>query len=244
MKKNYALILCLLGPFFGFSQTQTDSLKVVPEDERSLLVERSLPKDLSRTYDGEAFNYDIKTGESQNLLTRFLNWLGRGLQDIFGINISPEAFNILEILIYVLMGALVIYLLIRLLANEKFNSIFVKKAKSIADIDLAEQHIEDLDLDELLNKAIKNKNYRLAIRYHYLRVLKKLSHANLIEWHFDKTNADYQKEIEKPKIKSGFKRVSYLYDYIWYGEQPIDEASYTKANESFTLLNQQIPQQP
>lgn len=244
MKKNYTLLLCLLSLFFGFSQTQTDSVNVVPEDEKSPLIERSLPKELSKKYSGEEFNYDIKTGESQNLMTRFLNWLGRGLQDIFGINISPEAFKILEILIYILMGGLVIYLLIRLLANEKFNSIFIKKAKSIVDIDLAEQHIEDLDLDALLNEAIKKQDYRLAVRYHYLRVLKKLSQANLIEWHFDKTNSEYQKEIEKPKIKSGFKRVSYLYDYIWYGEQAIDENSYAQAHESFTVLNQQIPQQP
>ncbi len=226
---------------FGFSQTEKDSITLA-EDQDTKVTERILSDDLDKKYVGEEFNYDIKTGESQNLLTRFLNWLGNGLKDIFGINISPEVFKVLQYLIYLLMGGLVIYLIIRLLINEKFNSIFTKKATSIMDIDLAEQHIETLDLDNLLQQAIKNQNYRLAIRYQYLIVLKKLSQANSIEWHFDKTNADYQNELNKPNLQSGFKEVSYLYDYIWYGEQEISQFSYEKALKSFISLNKNIAQ--
>jgi len=241
VKRILTIVPFLLFFLLGFSQLKKDSVQI-PQDLDSKLTERSLPNDLNKKYSGEEFDYEIKTGESQNLIARFLSWLSRGLNDIFGINISPEAFKFLQYLIYFLMGGLVIYLIIRLLVNEKFNAIFTKKAKSIIDIDLAEQHIESLDLDALLQAALDDKNYRLAIRYHYLRVLKKLSQANIIEWHFDKTNSDYQNEIAKPNLKSGFKEVSYLYDYIWYGEQPIDENSYEKANSSFQSLNNSIAQ--
>lgn len=241
MKRILTIVPFLFFFLLGFSQLEKDSVQI-PQDEATKLTERSLPNDLNKKYSGEEFNYEIKTGESQNLIARFLSWLSRGLNDIFGVNISPEAFKFLQYLIYFLMGGLVIYLIIRLLVNEKFNTIFTKKARSIIDIDLAEQYIESLDLDTLLQGALEDKNYRLAIRYHYLRVLKRLSQANIIEWHFDKTNSDYQNEITKPNLKSGFKEVSYLYDYIWYGEQSIDENSYETANSSFQSLNNSIAQ--
>lgn len=241
MKRILTIVPFLFFFLLGVSQLEKDSVQI-PQDEVTKLTERSLPNDLNKKYSGEGFNYEIKTGESQNLIARFLSWLSRGLNDIFGVNISPEAFKFLQYLIYFLMGGLVTYLIIRLLVNEKFNAIFTKKARSIIDIDLAEQHIESLDLDTLLQGALEDKNYRLAIRYHYLRVLKRLSQANIIEWHFDKTNSDYQNEITKPNLKSGFKEVSYLYDYIWYGEQSIDENSYETANSSFQSLNNSIAQ--
>ncbi|GMN11801.1 hypothetical protein MTsPCn9_12310 [Croceitalea sp. MTPC9] len=237
------LLLTLIISFsFGslvFSQEVTTDT-IVRIDSSSTLYDRYIDEELNKKYMGEDFNYDTKTGESQNLLSRFFRWIGIGLRDVFGINLSPEALKLLEYTIYFLMGGLVIYLLVRVLVNEKFNSIFTKKAKTIFDIDLAEQHIESLDLDALLNAALEDKNYRLAIRYHFLRILKRLSQKDIIEWHFDKTNSDYQNEIAPKQLQSGFKEVAYLYDYIWYGEQPIDEKKYDTARARFKALNNLI----
>ena len=230
----YILFMCVS---FCFSQAEKDS---IPIDKSSSLVERKLSDNLDEKYQGDEFDYDVKTGEAENLLARFFNWLGRILRNTFGIDIPPGAFKVMEIIVYILMGGLVIYLLIRVLINEKFNSIFTKKAKSIIDIDLAEQHIENIDLDALLSDAIKQGEYRLAIRYQFLKVLKLLSQKNLIDWHFEKTNSDYQQEIEKPDIKARFKEVAYIYDYIWYGEQEIDTNKYNAANALFGLLSNRL----
>lgn len=62
----------------------------------------------------------------------------------------------------------------------------------------------------------------------------------MIRWQYEKTNLDYQNEISTPSVKSIFKEVSYLYDYIWYGEQPIDETKYRTAEARFTTLKDQI----
>lgn len=236
------IVINLLFLFFicnlVFSQQKQDT--IVKVDTTATLHERALDKDLNKTYNGEDFNYDIKTGESQNLLARFFNWVRRGLNNVFGINLPPEAIKIFEYFIYFLMAGLVIYLLVRLLVNEKFNSIFTKKAKTLFDIDLAEQHIEHLDLEALLNKALAHKDYRLAVRYHFLKILKRLSQKDIIEWHFDKTNSDYQNEIEQQQLQTSFREVAYLYDYIWYGEQPIDVDKYDTAKARFTALNNLI----
>ncbi|WP_190808305.1 hypothetical protein [Flagellimonas sp. S3867] len=218
---------------------QNDSI-AIPIDQESILYERSLDEDLSKKYTGDEFNYDVKTGESQNLLARFLKWLLEALGSAFGIDISPTTLIILEYIIYGLMGLLVIFILIRVFVNEKFNAIFTKKAKSLVEIDLSEQHIEAVDLDSLMKSALENKDYRLAVRYQFLKVLKLLSQKEIIEWHFEKTNLDYQKEIGEARLQTEFQKASYLYEYIWYGEQHIDEMGYTKTSSHFATLNSLI----
>ncbi|MCR9264424.1 MAG: DUF4129 domain-containing protein [Flavobacteriaceae bacterium] len=224
-----------------FSMAQNDSIPI-PVDEASVLTDRQIGEDLSQKYTGDEFNYEVKTGESSNLLARFIRWVLNSLGETFGLDIPPETLLILEYIIYGLMGLLAIYLLVRMFINEKFNAIFSKKAKSIVDIDLSEHHIEAIDLDALMNAALKQKDYRLAVRYQFLRVLKLLSQKSIIEWHFDKTNLDYGREIKEVRLQEEFKKASYLYENIWYGEQPIDEHGYAKTSSRFDTLNLLIPQ--
>ncbi|NJB34980.1 hypothetical protein [Croceivirga sp. JEA036] len=240
MRKLFLIIssFCFL---LGNAQIEQDSLRL-KEDTGELIMLRELPTDIDSKYNGEEFDYSIKTGESQNFLDRFFRWLGGWLQDNFGIDISPEFYKFMEISVYVLMGALIIYLFVRLFINEKFNTIFIKKARALHDIELAEQHIETLDFDVLLKKAIAANDYRLAIRYHFLRFLKTLSQRELIDWHFEKTNADYRIEIKEARLKAGFSELAYLYDYIWYGEQYLDHNGYQSVAKKFHSINQIIPQ--
>ncbi len=223
----------------GFAQQEKDSL-ILTEDLNTSLESRDFQQELSEVYTGDDYKYDIKDGESQNLLARFLRWLLNGISDTFGINLPPGTLKFLEYLIYFLLGSLAIYLLVKFLIGENLSNVFSKQAASIIDINLSEAHIENVDLDALIKDALKQKDYRLAIRYQYLRALKTLSQQNIIEWHFEKTNLDYQKEIKTPGIQSLFKEVSYLYDYIWYGEQPIDETKYEAAQSRFTALKKHI----
>jgi len=220
---------------------QNDSI-TIPVDKASVLTDRSIGEDLSKKYTGDEFNYEVKTGESSNLLARFIRWVLNSLGETFGLDISPQTLLILEYIIYALMGLLAIYLLVRMFINEKFNAIFSKKAKSIVDIDLSEHHIEAIDLDALMDAALKQKDYRLAVRYQFLKALKLLSQKSIIEWHFDKTNVDYGREIKEVRLQEEFKKASYLYENIWYGEQPIDEQGYAKTSSRFDTLNLLIPQ--
>lgn len=203
---------------------------------------RQLDVNHSKKYVGEEFNYATKTGESQNLLARFINWVGKGLYRIFGIELSPQLLQALEYLIYFLLVILAIYLIVKVLINENFNSIFNKKAKSFHDINLTEEHIETIDVNNLLRTALENSDYRLAIRYQFLLTLQKLSKNDVIQWHFDKTNSDYLNEIAQPTIQQGFKKVTYLYDHIWYGEQTIDLNKYEKSVLDFKSINKLIKQ--
>ena len=188
----------------SFAQGEQDS--IVRIDTSSVLTMRQLDVNHSKKYVGEEFNYATKTGESQNLLARFINWVGKGLYRIFGIELSPQLLQALEYLIYFLLVILAI------------------------------------DVNNLLRTALENSDYRLAIRYQFLLTLQKLSKNDVIQWHFDKTNSDYLNEIAQPTIQQGFKKVTYLYDHIWYGEQTIDLNKYEKSVLDFKSINKLIKQ--
>ena len=235
------LLLFFLPCILGAQTHQDEDTLSVKYDSNSNVSEKAFSEeDLSKKYTGDEFDYEVDTGKSQNLLLRFLNWLSQKLNNTFGVDIPPNTLKFLEYTIYVLMGLLVIYLMVRFFVNENFGSIFTKKANPILDIDLAEEHIEDLDLDSLLRDALKQKDYRLAVRFQFLKVLKALSQRQIIDWHFEKTNSDYSREINENRLKTGFDEASYLYENIWYGEQWIDANIYEKTQHRFSRLHQMI----
>ena len=96
------------------------------------------------------------------------------------------------------------------------------------------------DINQLILVAIKNQNYRLAIRYYYIQTLKFLTEKNIISWESEKTNLDYIKEIDDGILNSDFKNVTKIYNYIWYGEFSIDELKFEKLKNTFETLNKSI----
>ena len=187
-------------------------------------------------YIGDDFNYSINDTGGINLMQRilrnFFNWMG----DLFGFDIDFIDYKTLEYIVYGLLGLIVLYLLIKFLLQNSVSSVFKTDDKTIAGFSYVEENIEQIDFDKLISNALKVTNYRLATRYLYLKSLKSLANKKTIEWHFDKTNSDYLNEIKDSKLKGLFKRVSYIYDYVWYGEFPIDEVSFNKNKDDFNQL--------
>ena len=96
------------------------------------------------------------------------------------------------------------------------------------------------DPDTLLRNAIKNRNYRLAVRYLYLQVLGKLAERKLIEINSNKTNYEYVNEVRKHKFANEFASLTLKYEYVWYGEYPVDEKLFEQIQGSFHQFNKNI----
>ena len=103
-----------------------------------------------------------------------------------------------------------------------------------------EQIIKNEDIPALINEAIQQNNYRLAIRYYYLLSLKYLTETDNISWQPQKTNEDYINEINKELLKADFKNITRIYDYVWYGEFNIDVAKFETLKLPFEHLNTTI----
>ena len=227
--------------FLGVSVAQDDlnENKKVAIDSTAL-SHKKFSSNLSEKYSGSDFDYTVSVGQSQNYLLRAINWFFNKLYDIFGIEVNPGLLKIVEILIYIVLIVIALYIIIRLLLGTKATSFFTKKSKELAPLSYEEDFIEQINLDELISNALSQKDYRLAIRYMYLKSLKTLSAHNLISWHYEKTNIDYYNELESTLIQKSFRSVSYLYEHIWYGEFSLNESDYTSASKEFDSLYKAI----
>jgi hypothetical protein len=220
---------------FAFAGTAVRDSLVVEIDSRPVM-EKSFSEDLPKKYTGSDFDYDAAEGDAQNYLGRVINWFFNKLGELFGVELSPAIHDIIELLVYLLLTIFIGYFIIKLLMGTNTSSLFNRKIASVVLLTSKEEHIESINLDQFIEDALANKDYRLAIRFMYLKCLKELSIYNFISWHFDKTNLDYFSEIQDPQLKANFKKVSYVYDYVWYGEFAIGEKEFISAKKDFDRL--------
>ncbi|MBT0608400.1 hypothetical protein [Aequorivita echinoideorum] len=215
-----------------------DSLSV--KIDSSAVEQKSFSKDFSKKYSGSEYDYDSMEGEAENFIGRAISWFFNKMGEFFGFTLSPGMYQIIEILVYAILIIFATYIIVKLLVGDSASSFFSRKSAEMAPLNIEEEHIENIDLDAYINNALKEENYRLAIRYMYLKSLKMLSLNNIIHWHFEKTNNDYYREIEDGELKSNFKKISYLYDNIWYGEFALDKIGFQNARKDFERLNQKM----
>jgi|TARA_R110002020_G_scaffold199778_1_gene401410 hypothetical protein len=202
------------------------------------------------------FNYHPKE-EADNWWTQFLDWLSRVwngfwnwvgnvwrsfwstiLGDAEGSTLWSFVINVLPYIILAILIAFVIWLFFKLNPGSK---LLQSKAKPAVFFSEEEEIIKSRDIEKLIQKALQNKNYRLAVRYYYLLILKRLTDAELIAYEFDKTNSDYFAEITAADLNIGFRKATNLYDYIWYGNFTVTEADFSKAQNTFNQLEKRIP---
>lgn len=188
-------------------------------------------------YQGDDFNYSINDTGGINLLQRVLRSFFEFIADLFGFDIDFLDYRTLEYIIYALMGLGMIYLLIKVLLKVPASQVFRNEDAPLEGFNLMEESIEEVDFDQLINDALKEENHRLATRYLYLKSLKTLAKKGIIKWDYDKTNSDYLKEISKEDTKSLFQIISKIYDYVWYGEFPLDKDTFERNKIHFTRLN-------
>ena len=241
MFKNLLLAALLSLPVLSLAQK--DSTEVRYDDQNLTIIEIS-EADLEPFKTDEKYNYEIEKKDISwwealknwfyNLLRRFFEWL-------FGVESAPNYITaFLKYLPYLLLG-LLLFLIIRFFikANTK-NILFSKGNENTVILSQEEQIIKTADIQALIQKALGEHNYRLAIRYYYLFLLKMLTERELIHWELQKTNNDYIGELSNSKLAPLFKRVTLLYDHIWYGEFQIDAQGYHWAKDRFDQLKRSI----
>ena len=140
-----------------------------------------------------------------------------------------------------LIGCLFIgFILYRLFFTEGF----FKKRTLQTNVTILKEEEEHLsattDYSKLILQAIAGKHYRLAIRYHYLQTLQKLSAKEIILFSVDKTNHQYVSELSDKPYKNEFVRLTIAYEYAWYGGFVTDEAMFNSIQTNFKNFNDLI----
>lgn len=196
---------------------------------------RILPENFKEEYKSQDYNYT----ESVSLISKFKIWLIEKLKSLFsmGGKNASETLNWLEYTFYFLVIGLAIYFLVKMILDKEGRWLFKRNKTSDIDTDYAiNEDIQSVNFDELIEKAVSENDYRLAIKYHYFYLLKKLDDAAIIKYDSQKTTYDYQLDLEGTKHNSVFSKAAYYYTYIWYGEFSIDANEYKTTSNVFTQL--------
>ncbi|KQO33124.1 hypothetical protein ASF10_18790 [Flavobacterium sp. Leaf82] len=247
MNKIFLIISFLF--FSGISHAQDSlataelpkvaSIKYTEKDiqvDSSTIETKTFAKNFKKKYTGSDFVYEQKAPE-KSLWQRFIEWLARIYRSVFKEQNAQTSVDFVTVFlrtIAVLIIVFVIYLIVKALINKEGQWIFGKNSskRNIYYSDI-EKNIHLLDFEKLIKESIQSGEKRVAIRYYYLWLLKIMAQNHYIEWDIEKTNSDYLYELQRSAHKEEFTYLSYLYNYIWYGEFEIDENSFIKTENRF-----------
>lgn len=235
------LLLCFC---FGQLSVAQQSEQSVRFDDSTLEKQEITEDDLEAYKADKDFNY-TEVEPEENFLDKAYRWLQNILnkfwEAIFGVGTaSGFLYFVFKILPYLLL-AFLLFLLIRFFLKVNSNNLIAKSRKQGSILFTEEEQIiKNEDIPALINEAIQQNNYRLAIRYYYLLSLKYLTETDHISWQPQKTNEDYINEINKELLKADFKNITRIYDYVWYGEFNIDVAKFETLKLPFEHLNTTI----
>lgn len=243
MKKIlFILLFFFIIPIQGQTSVDTTLVKNIVVDT-SAIEQIYFNKNFKDKYNDKPFIYEEKS-PVKSLWDRFEEWFIQWLKRNFDVQDGKNATTILGYTvntIAVILILLVIFLIVKAILNKEGTWIFGSKSDtSLIRYDEIEKNLHLVDFEKLIKESINSGEHRLSIRYYYLFLLKKMSEKQLIEWDVEKTNSDYIYEIKSPQLKANFEYLSYLYNYIWYGEFELSLQEFEKAKKAFDTTIQSI----
>lgn len=217
--------------------------KVIRIDS-TVLKTRAFNNDALQQYNQQKeFQYDeTKPVQGLSWWDRFWGWLWRSIGHILGkIRMGKTSWLLFRIGLFVLAGGVITFIIFKVLGID-IVKLFRGESKNV-DIPYQEslENIHDINFDNEIEQAVNNRNYRIAVRLLYLRSLKQLSDAGLIHWQLEKTNASYLNELNDTQYHQLFGLLTTQFEYIWYGDFPIDGQSFQNINALFNDLKKRLP---
>ena len=254
-KLSYHFLFILAGLLFSFNiyaQVTTDTIKTTIDVATPVEDDESIVEEEATTYYPDTLRRELRSivydsvqavnSDKGFYYKRYMDSLLRATQlkvrkprrnvDLSGSDFFSSIFGFIFWIIAIGLFGYLVYRLF--LSNSSFLS---RNRKNIAS-DIAVIEEENInDPDSLLRNAIKAGNYRLAVRYLYLQSLQRLSERKFIEINTNKTNYEYVTEIRKHRFANEFASLTLQYEYVWYGEYPVDERLFEQIQNGFTQFN-------
>jgi hypothetical protein len=131
-------------------------------------------------------------------------------------------------------------ILYKLFFSEGFFQHSYSKVKLPKQGDQEEDAAVNADYGKLISQAVGARNYRLALRYHYLQSLQRLAAKAVIQFSPDKTNYQYVRELSGKSYRDQFAALTLNYEYVWYGEFVIGEEVFYDIQNRFRKFNSQL----
>lgn len=215
---------------------RADSVLMKKPVSENQLYPKEFKNNVPSRYKGNEFDYSVSKPK-ESFWQKLMKKIERIFRNIFGETVFTKSSEITAILVrlfaIILVGFL-LYFIIKYILGKDGNFIFGKKNKKLnLNVEELHENIHEINFPESIAKLEHTRDYRSAVRYQFLFILKKLSDKKLINWNPEKTNKDYAAELKAAHLKNEFSDLSYIFDYVWYGEFNIDERSYQKFKNQY-----------
>ncbi len=233
-KLLFTLFLLLVSasdkPIYCQNDTIIQKKKEIVKDTSHTQMRLVQKEKLEEVINNKDYVYDRVGPAPKTPWEKFKEWFWHMVDELFDSKGGQVGLSIFQ---YALIIAAIILIIILLIKTD-IRSVFYGKSASVAiDFKELDEDIHKINFEELIAKAIANKDYRKAVRLHFLKLLKELTDKNLIKWQIDKTNHDYSIELAQSKYSSQFQELSLLYEYIWYGDFDINESNFKNTITKF-----------
>lgn len=192
----------------------------------------------------KAFSYIDKV-QNDNWWSRFKTWIqmqyDRFKHWLFGdYSANAVLLLILEFLPYFILLLFLTFAVWLFSRLNPAHSLTAPPEEPSVFLNEEEKIVKSEDISKLIDKAIQQKDYRLAVRYYYLQLLRQLTRQGFISYEFQKTNSEYLTEIKSERFRSKFKKLIRIYDFIWYGNFSLSETDFYSAQASFKDLQAEL----
>ncbi|MEQ9280314.1 MAG: hypothetical protein RLN83_12495 [Balneola sp.] len=238
-KYRFISVLCLL--FIAILSTKQSYGQSEPQS----VVYDSSGVDIRLTHPEiiESYNNDpdFIYGDALENPTSLFDRIKAALYGILFAIIGNPVGNFIFKAVLIISIAIVVILLLNQLLEGNLTSVFTgKSADKPISFQISEEDIEEKNLEELKEKALKNSDFHAATRYVYLMTLKLLNQKELIHWTIEKTNLDYERELGDHPVNPLFSKLTTFYEFVEYGDFEIDRSGYSKVDSLFSKLREEL----
>jgi hypothetical protein len=135
--------------------------------------------------------------------------------------------------IYILLACVLLFAIYRMIVINNLYVFYSPGKQKPEDDEIPNAMIDDVELDEKIETAEKNSDFRLAVRFRYLKTLHLLNAKNWINYHAKATNNDYVNQMHPHKQLNEFQFLTRAYEYVWYGDFKLNESQYLRIRTNF-----------
>lgn len=205
-----------------------DADTVEDYDEASSLLIRKVPADVRDKF---AKDKSLRYQQVPPKKETKLNW--RWLSYVFGA-IGWFITTFWMVIVIVVLATMIIAIVLYL----RKNGYVFKRNKMVFDEQVLPADDTEYDFngyEQQIQQAMAEGKLRLAVRLMYLQTLWLLADKGIIAYSKEKTNAAYLRSMSQTKWHQPFARLTVDYEYIWYGEVPVN-------SEQFRVIQGQFSQ--
>jgi hypothetical protein len=147
--------------------------------------------------------------------------------------------RVLSWIFFTLIGGLILFGLYQL-AREVNFTLLIRTRKQKTQYSQPNLSEEKMDFDEMIRLNQTEGNYRMAIRYLYLRLIHILQEKTGISYRNSSTNAEISRAMGNHPETATFRWLATAYEYVFYGGFAPNQETYLDLKNKFDSLQKII----